>query len=117
MIHHYVGTSTFAEYTILPEIAVLKISKEAPRAKASVMGCAIPIGMGAVRNTAKVEAGATVAVSGLGAVGMAVIQGAKMQGAFRITGIDINPNEFELARRNASIRRISTSRFRTSSSR
>lgn len=98
MIHHYMGTSTFSEYTVLPEIAVAKISKEAPLAKASVMGCAIPTGMGAVRNAAKVEAGATVAVFGLGAVGMAVIQGAKMQGASRIIGIDTNPNKFELAR-------------------
>lgn len=98
MIHHYMGTSTFSEYTVLPEIAVAKISKDAPLAKASVMGCAIPTGMGAVRNTAKVEPGATVAVFGLGAVGMAVIQGAKMQGAARIIGIDTNPNKFELAR-------------------
>ena len=98
MIHHYMGTSTFSEYTVLPEIAVAKISKEAPLAKASVMGCAIPTGMGAVRNAAKVEAGATVAVFGLGAVEMAVIQGAKMQGASRIIGIDTNPNKFELAR-------------------
>ena len=98
MIHHYMGTSTFAEYTVLPEIAVAKISKEAPLAKASVMGCAVPTGMGAVRNTAKVEIGATVAVFGLGAVGMAVIQGAKMQGASRIIGIDTNPEKFALAR-------------------
>ncbi|RBO53858.1 S-(hydroxymethyl)glutathione dehydrogenase/class III alcohol dehydrogenase [Rhodovulum sp. BSW8] len=98
MIHHYMGTSTFSEYTVLPEIAVAKISKEAPLAKASVMGCAVPTGIGAVRNTAKVEAGATVAVFGLGAIGMAVIQGAKMQGASRIIGIDTNPNKFELAR-------------------
>lgn len=98
MIHHYMGTSTFAEYTVLPEIAVAKISKEAPLSKASVMGCAIPTGMGAVRNTAKVEPGATVAVFGLGAVGMAVIQGAKMQGASRIIGIDTNPNKFALAK-------------------
>ena len=97
-IHHYMGTSTFAEYTVLPEIAVAKISKDAPLAKASVMGCAIPTGMGAVRNTAKVEPGATVAVFGLGAVGMAAIQGAKMRGASRIIGIDTNPNKFELAR-------------------
>ena len=98
MIHHYMGTSTFAEYTVLPEIAVAKISKEAPLAKASVMGCAVPTGMGAVRNTAKVEIGATVAVFGLGAVGMAVIQGAKMQGASRIIGIDTNPEKFALTR-------------------
>ncbi len=98
MIHHYMSTSTFAEYTVLPEIAVAKISNEAPLAKASVMGCAIPTGMGAVRNTAKVEPGATVAVCGLGAVGMAVIQGAKMQGASRIIGVDTNPNKFALAK-------------------
>ena len=98
MIHHYMGTSTFSEYTVLPEIAVAKISKEAPLAKASVMGCAVPTGIGAVRNTAKVEPGATVAVFGLGAVGMAVIQGAKMAGAGRIIGIDTNPNKFALAR-------------------
>ena len=97
MIHHYMGTSTFSEYTVLPEIAVAKISKEAPLSKASVMGCAVPTGIGAVRNTAKVEPGATVAVFGLGAVGMAVIQGAKMAGASRIIGIDTNPNKFALA--------------------
>ncbi|RMC37195.1 S-(hydroxymethyl)glutathione dehydrogenase/class III alcohol dehydrogenase [Paracoccus alkanivorans] len=98
MIHHYMGTSTFSEYTVLPEIAVARISKEAPLAKASVMGCAVPTGIGAVRNTAKVEPGATVAVFGLGAVGMAVIQGAKMVGAGRIIGIDTNPNKYPLAR-------------------
>ena len=96
-ILHYMGTSTFSEYTVLPEIAVAKISKEAPLSKASVMGCAVPTGMGAVRNTAKVEAGATVAVFGLGAVGMAVIQGAVMNGASRIIGIDTNPSKFPLA--------------------
>ncbi|WP_108261071.1 S-(hydroxymethyl)glutathione dehydrogenase/class III alcohol dehydrogenase [Mangrovicoccus ximenensis] len=98
MIHHYMGTSTFSEYTVLPEIAVAKISKEAPLAKASVMGCAVPTGMGAVRNTAKVQPGSTVAVFGLGAVGMAVIQGARMVGAGRIIGIDTNPAKFALAR-------------------
>lgn len=98
MIHHYMGTSTFSEYTVLPEIAVAKISREAPLAKASVMGCAVPTGMGAVRNTARVEPGATVVVFGLGAVGMAVIQGAKMVGAGRIIGIDTNPAKFPLAR-------------------
>lgn len=97
MIHHYMGTSTFSEYTVLPEISVSKISMDAPLAKASVMGCAIPTGMGAVRNTAKVQPGSTVAVFGLGAVGMAVIQGAKMMGAGRIIGIDTNPNKFALA--------------------
>ncbi len=97
-ILHYMGTSTFSEYTVLPEISVARISKEAPLAKASVMGCAVPTGMGAVRNTAKVEPGATVAVFGLGAVGMAVIQGAVMSGASRIIGIDTNPSKFMLAK-------------------
>ncbi|MCJ8334687.1 MAG: S-(hydroxymethyl)glutathione dehydrogenase/class III alcohol dehydrogenase [Epibacterium sp.] len=97
-ILHYMGTSTFSEYTVLPEISVAKISKDAPLSKASVMGCAVPTGMGAVRNTAKVEAGSTVAVFGLGAVGMAVIQGAVMSGASRIIGIDINPEKFLLAK-------------------
>ena len=67
-ILHYMGTSTFSEYTVLPEISVAKITKDAPLSKASVMGCAVPTGIGAVRNTAKVEAGATVAVFGLGAL-------------------------------------------------
>lgn len=98
MIHHYMGTSTFSEYTVLPEIAVAKISKDAPLSKASVMGCAVPTGMGAVRNTAKIEPGSTVAVFGLGAVGMAVIQGARMVGAGRIIGIDTNPAKFLLAK-------------------
>ena len=97
-ILHYMGTSTFSEYTVLPEISVAKIAKEAPLSKASVMGCAVPTGIGAVRNTAKVEAGATVAVFGLGAVGMAVIQGAVLKGASRIIGIDVNPNKFLLAK-------------------
>ncbi len=97
-ILHYMGTSTFSEYTVLPEIAVSKITKEAPLSKACVMGCAVPTGMGAVRNTAKVEEGATVAVFGLGAVGMAVIQGAIMNGASKIIGIDINEDKFELAK-------------------
>ncbi|MBK5009752.1 S-(hydroxymethyl)glutathione dehydrogenase/class III alcohol dehydrogenase [Pseudomonas sp. S60] len=96
-IFHYMGTSTFSEYTVLPEIAVAKIDQAAPLAKASIMGCAIPTGIGAVRNTAKVRPGDTVAVFGLGAVGMAVIQGAVLQGAGRIIGIDVNPSKFPLA--------------------
>lgn len=98
IIHHYMGTSTFSEYTVLPEIAVAKISMEAPLTKACVMGCAVPTGIGAVRNTAKVEAGATVAVFGLGAVGMAVIQGSVLAGAGRVIGIDTNPTKFALAK-------------------
>ncbi|PMR67851.1 S-(hydroxymethyl)glutathione dehydrogenase/class III alcohol dehydrogenase [Halomonas heilongjiangensis] len=97
-LFHYMGTSTFSEYTVLPEISVAKINKEAPLAKASIMGCAIPTGIGAVRNTAKVEPGSSVAVFGLGAVGMAAIQGAVLAGASRIIGIDTNPTKFPLAR-------------------
>lgn len=97
-ILHYMGTSTFSEYTVLPEISVAKINPEAPLSKACVMGCAVPTGIGAVRNTAKVEAGACVAVFGLGAIGMAVIQGAVLAGAARIIGIDTNPSKFALAR-------------------
>lgn len=97
MLHHYMGTSTFSEYTVLPEIAVAKINPEAPLTKACVMGCAVPTGVGAVRNTAKVQPGDTVAVFGLGAIGMAVIQGAVLQGAGRIIGVDVNPNKFALA--------------------
>ena len=86
-LFHYMGTSTFSNYTVLPEIAVAKIDPAAPLSKACVMGCAVPTGVGAVRNTAKVQPGDTVAVFGLGAVGMAVIQGAVLQGAGRIIGI------------------------------
>jgi S-(hydroxymethyl)glutathione dehydrogenase/alcohol dehydrogenase len=97
-IYHYMGTSTFSEYTVLPEIAVAKISKEAPLEKVCLLGCGITTGIGAVLNTAKVEAGATVAVFGLGGVGLSAIQGAMMAKASRIIAIDINPDKFELAR-------------------
>src|SRR5690606_12987640 len=76
MIHHYMGTSTFSEYTVLPEIAVAKISPQAPLDKACLLGCGVTTGIGAVLNTAKVEPGATVAVFGLGGIGLSVIQGA-----------------------------------------
>lgn len=97
-IYHYMGTSTFSEYTVLPEIAVAKISKEAPLEKVCLLGCGITTGIGAVLNTAKVEAGATVAVFGLGGVGLSAIQGATMAKAGRIIAIDINPDKFELAK-------------------
>ena len=96
-ILHYIGTSTFSEYTVLPEISVAKISKDSPLSKASVMECVVPTGIGAVRNTAKVEPGSTVAVFGLGAAGIAIILGAVLKGASRIIGIDVNPNKFPLA--------------------
>lgn len=98
MIHHYMGTSTFSEYTVLPEIAVAKISPQAPLDKACLLGCGVTTGIGAVLNTAKVEPGATVAVFGLGGIGLSVIQGAVLAQAGRIIGIDINPAKFEMAR-------------------
>jgi S-(hydroxymethyl)glutathione dehydrogenase/alcohol dehydrogenase len=96
-IYHYMGTSTFSEYTVLPEIAVAKISDKAPLEKVCLLGCGITTGIGAVLNTAKVEPGATVAVFGLGGVGLSAIQGATMARASRIIAIDINPDKFELA--------------------
>jgi S-(hydroxymethyl)glutathione dehydrogenase/alcohol dehydrogenase len=96
-IFHYMGTSTFSEYTVLPEISVAKISNKAPLEKVCLLGCGITTGIGAVLNTAKVEAGATVAVFGLGGVGLSAIQGAMMAKASRILAIDINPDKFELA--------------------
>ena len=97
-IFHYMGTSTFSEYTVLPEIALAKINKEAPLEKVCLLGCGITTGIGAVINTAKVEAGASVAVFGLGGIGLSVIQGATMANAGRIVAIDTNPGKFELAK-------------------
>ena len=97
-ILHFMGTSTFSEYTVLPEIAVAKISQEAPLENVCLLGCGITTGIGAVLNTAKVEAGATVAVFGLGGVGLSVIQGAVMAGASRILAIDVNPDKETFAR-------------------
>ena len=97
MIHHYMGTSTFSEYSVLPEIAIAKINPAAPLDKVCLLGCGITTGIGAVRNTAKVEPGSTVAVFGLGGIGLSVIQGAVMAKAERIIAIDINPAKFEMA--------------------
>ena len=97
-LYHYMGTSTFSEYTVLPEISVAKISKDAPLDKVCLLGCGITTGIGAVLNTARVEPGATVAVFGLGGIGLSVIQGAVMAGASRIIAIDINPGKFDMAR-------------------
>jgi S-(hydroxymethyl)glutathione dehydrogenase/alcohol dehydrogenase len=96
-IFHYMGTSTFSEHTVLPEIAVAKVNENAPLEKICLLGCGITTGIGAVLNTAKVEPGATVAVFGLGGVGLSVIQGATMAKASRIIAVDINPDKFELA--------------------
>jgi S-(hydroxymethyl)glutathione dehydrogenase / alcohol dehydrogenase len=97
MIHHYMGTSTFANYTVLPEIALAKIREDAPFEKVCYIGCGVTTGIGAVINTAKVEAGANVIVFGLGGIGLNVIQAAKMVGANMIIGVDINPNKKPLA--------------------
>lgn len=97
-ISHYMGTSTFSEYTVVPEIALAKISKVAPLDKVCLLGCGITTGIGAVLNTAKVGPGATVAVFGLGGIGLSVVQGAVMARAARIIAIDINEDKFEMAR-------------------
>jgi S-(hydroxymethyl)glutathione dehydrogenase/alcohol dehydrogenase len=97
-IHHYMGTSTFSEYTVLPEIALARIAKAAPLDKVCLLGCGITTGIGAVLNTAKVEAGATVAVFGLGGIGLSVVQGAVMAKAARIIAVDTNPAKFAMAR-------------------
>lgn len=97
-LFHYMGTSTFSEYTVLPEVSLAKVSKEAPLDKICLLGCGVTTGIGAVFNTAKVIPGATVAVFGLGAIGLAVIQGSVMAKASRIIAIDVNPDKFELAR-------------------
>ena len=96
-IHHYMGTSTFAEKTVLPEIALARIRDDAPFDKVCLLGCAVTTGIGAVLNRAQVEAGASVAVFGLGGVGLSVIQGAVMAGAERIIAVDLNAKKFELA--------------------
>jgi S-(hydroxymethyl)glutathione dehydrogenase/alcohol dehydrogenase len=90
-VHHYMGTSTFANFTVVPEIALAKIRPDAPFDKVCYIGCGVTTGIGAVINTAKVEAGANVVVFGLGGIGLNVIQGARMVGANMIIGVDINP--------------------------
>ena len=90
-ILHYMGCSTFSNYTVLPEISLAKVREDAPFDKICYIGCGVTTGIGAVAFTMKVEAGSTVAVFGLGGIGLNVIQGAKMVGATRIIGIDLNP--------------------------
>jgi S-(hydroxymethyl)glutathione dehydrogenase/alcohol dehydrogenase len=99
VIYHYMGTSTFANFAVLPEIAVARIRKDAPFDKVCYIGCGVTTGIGAVLNTAKVEAGANVVVFGLGGIGLNVLQGARMVGAERIVGVDTNPAKRELAER------------------
>ena len=98
-IFHYMGCSTFSEYTVLPEISLAKVNKKAPLEEVCLLGCGVTTGMGAVMNTAKVEAGATVAIFGLGGIGLSAVIGAAMAKASRILVIDINESKFELARK------------------
>lgn len=97
-VHHFMGTSTFSHYTVLPEISVAKVNAAAPLEKVCLLGCGITTGIGAVINTAKVEPGASVAIFGLGGVGLSAIQGAVMAKAGRIFAVDVNPSKFELAK-------------------
>src|SRR5262245_9259882 len=96
-VHHYMGTSTFASYTVVPEIALAKIREDAPFDKVCYIGCGVTTGIGAVINTARVEPGANVVVFGLGGIGLNVIQGARMVGANMIIGVDLNPARKPLA--------------------
>jgi S-(hydroxymethyl)glutathione dehydrogenase/alcohol dehydrogenase len=95
---HYMGTSTFSEVTVLPEISVARIRRDAPLDRVCLLGCGIPTGIGAVLNTAKVTPGSNVVVFGLGGVGLSVIQGAVLAKAGRIVAVDVNPAKFEMAR-------------------
>jgi S-(hydroxymethyl)glutathione dehydrogenase/alcohol dehydrogenase len=97
-IHHYMGCSTFANFTVLPEIALAKVRADAPFDKICYIGCGVTTGIGAVINTAKVEPGANVVVFGLGGIGLNVIQGARLAGANMIVGVDVNPAREKLAR-------------------
>ena len=98
-IYHYMGCSTFAEYTVLPEISLAKINKDAPLEEVCLLGCGVTTGMGAVLNTAKVKEGDTVAIFGLGGIGLSAVIGATMAKASRIIAVDINDSKFELARK------------------
>jgi S-(hydroxymethyl)glutathione dehydrogenase / alcohol dehydrogenase len=98
-IHHYMGTSTFANFTVLPEIALAKVREDAPFDKICYIGCGVSTGIGAVIYTAKVEPGANVVVFGLGGIGLNVIQGARMAGADMIVGVDLNPKKAGLAKK------------------
>jgi S-(hydroxymethyl)glutathione dehydrogenase/alcohol dehydrogenase len=98
-LHHYMGTSTFANYTVVPEIALAKVRADAPFDKICYIGCGVSTGIGAVINTAKVEPGANVVVFGLGGIGLNVIQGARLAGADMIVGIDLNPKKAALAKK------------------
>jgi S-(hydroxymethyl)glutathione dehydrogenase / alcohol dehydrogenase len=97
-VYHYMGCSTFSEYTVVAEVSLAKINPQANPEQVCLLGCGVTTGLGAVKNTAKVQEGDTVAVFGLGGIGLAVIQGAKLAKAGRIIAIDTNPGKFDLAR-------------------
>ncbi|KEI71680.1 S-(hydroxymethyl)glutathione dehydrogenase/class III alcohol dehydrogenase [Endozoicomonas elysicola] len=98
-IYHYMGCSTFSEYTVLPEISLAKVNPEAPLEEVCLLGCGVTTGMGAVLKTAKVQKGDTVAIFGLGGIGLSAVIGAVMSGASRIIGVDINESKYELAKK------------------
>jgi S-(hydroxymethyl)glutathione dehydrogenase / alcohol dehydrogenase len=98
-LHHYMGTSTFANFTVVPEIALAKVRADAPFDKICYIGCGVSTGIGAVINTAKVEPGANVVVFGLGGIGLNVLQGARLAGADMIVGVDLNPKKAALAKK------------------
>ncbi len=110
-VFHYMGCSTFSEYTVLPEISLAKVNKAAPLDEVCLLGCGVTTGMGAVLNTAKVTKGDTVAVFGLGGVGLAAIIGARMAGAAQIIGIDINESKFALAQQLGATDVINPQKF------
>ena len=110
-IYHYMGTSTFSEYTVVPEISLVKVDPEAPLDKVCLFGCGVTTGIGAVHKTAKVEEGALTAVFGLGAIGLAAIQGLVQAKAKRIIAIDLNEEKFALAKKMGATDCINPSKF------
>ena len=110
-VYHYMGTSTFSEYTVVAEGSLVKIQPEAPLHKVCLFGCGVTTGIGAVHNTAKVEEGAVTAVFGLGAIGLAAIQGLAQAKASRIIAIDINEDKFELAKKMGATDFINPTKF------
>lgn len=110
-IFHYMGCSTFSEYTVLPEISLAKVNPEAPLDEICLLGCGVTTGMGAVLNTAKVKKGDTVAIFGLGGIGLSAVIGATMAGASRIIGIDMNESKFDLAKKLGATDCINPTKF------
>ena len=115
-IFHYMGCSTFSNFTVLPEIAVAKIREDAPFDKSCYIGCGVTTGVGAVVNTAKVTPGANVVVFGLGGIGLNVIQGARMVGADKIIGVDVNDSKDEWGRRFGMTHFVNPTKVRATSS-